>query len=210
MTTSAQPALTEQSALIDGVTIHYATGPLAEPGTPGVLLLHGWGGSIQSWTPVTADLLARGRRVLVLDFPGFGKSSLPPFPWGVEDYTRNLIALIEQLGFCPCSVVAHSFGGRVALVLAATRPDLVRRLVLTAGAGIRTDAPSSLRNWQPAQAKPSSSYRGCRACVNKLFARLPRRTTSKRGHCGNLYQGGVAGLTRLRGPYYRADLAHLG
>lgn len=137
---------------IGGVALHYVRGSVPPPSPPPAdapvrraLLLHGWGGSIASWEPVTEDLLARGFEVLAVDFPGFGNSGLPPAPWGVEDYTNHLIALLDELAFAPTNVIAHSFGGRVALVLAASRPDLVRRLVLVAAAGIRTDAPAPLR-----------------------------------------------------------------
>lgn len=69
------------------------------------------GGSIESWRPVTAALLERGFQVLVVDFPGFGRSSPPPSAWGVPDYTETLIALIESLAFAPSNIIAHSFGG---------------------------------------------------------------------------------------------------
>ena len=48
-----------------------------------------------------------------------------------------IAALIEKLGICRCDIIAHSFGCRVALWLAANEPDLVNRLVLTGAAGIR-------------------------------------------------------------------------
>lgn len=111
-----------------------------------VLLLHGWGGSIQSWQPVISDLLARDASVLALDFPGFGASSLPPHAWGVPDYTANLVALLQQLAYAPTNIIAHSFGGRVALVLAASEPAMVKRLLLVAAAGIRTERPAPLRS----------------------------------------------------------------
>ncbi len=140
---------TEAALPINGVQFHYIIGQPAQP-DPALpprraLLLHGWGGSIESWRPVTAALLERGFQVLVVDFPGFGRSSPPPSAWGVPDYTETLIALIESLAFAPSNIIAHSFGGRVALILAATRPDLVKRLVLVSAAGIRTDSPSLLR-----------------------------------------------------------------
>ncbi len=134
---------------IAGVAIHYVQGmvPSDTAAAPHkrALLLHGWGGSIASWEPVTEALLAQGFEVLVVDFPGFGSSPPPPVAWGVEDYTHHLIGLLDELGFAPANVIAHSFGGRVAIMLAATRPDLVRRLVLVAAAGIRTATPSLLR-----------------------------------------------------------------
>jgi pimeloyl-ACP methyl ester carboxylesterase len=90
---------------------------------------------------VLTDLLRRGYEVLALDFPGFGQSDLPSQPWGVPDYAHNLRELLLQIGFYPADIIAHSFGGRVAIVLAATWPEMVRRMVLVASAGIRMQSP---------------------------------------------------------------------
>ncbi len=131
------PLLEEGQVSIDGVNVRYVRGGRGQR----VLLLHGWGGSTASWGPVLDDLLNRGYEVLAVDFPGFGGSDLPPRPWGVPDYAHNLRQLLLQTGFYPAHVIAHSFGGRVALVLAACWPELVRRMVLVAGAGIRLQSP---------------------------------------------------------------------
>ncbi len=124
----------DSKILIGAVNIHYK---LAGTGDR-VLLLHGWGGSIDSWLPVTKDLLAKSYQVLAIDFPGFGKSDPPPEPWGVPQYATALQELLDRLDFRPTHVVGHSFGGRVAIVLAAERPEQVNKLVLVAAAGIRT------------------------------------------------------------------------
>lgn len=101
-----------------------------------VLLLHGWGCSTQHFAPIAAEL-ARDHRVTVMDFPGHGKSGRPPQPWGVPEYAACVKDLMEQLEIAPCDIIAHSFGGRVALHLAADDPDLVDRLVLTGCAGLK-------------------------------------------------------------------------
>ncbi len=167
---------TEATRTINGVQFHYIIGQPAphDPALPPrrALLLHGWGGSIESWRPVTANLVERGFQVVVVDFPGFGRSSPPPGAWGVSDYTETLIALIESLAFAPSNIIAHSFGGRVALVLAATRPDLVKRLVLVSAAGIRTDAPSSLRRTATKLGKAVFSLPGLAGIGEQIRARV--------------------------------------
>jgi pimeloyl-ACP methyl ester carboxylesterase len=132
-----QTEVHDSKVVIGAVNIHYK---LAGAGDR-VLLLHGWGGSIDSWLPVTKDLLAKSYQVLAIDFPGFGESDPPPGPWGVPEYTISLAELLERLEFYPTHVVAHSFGGRVAIMLAAERPELVNKLVLVAGAGVRIVSP---------------------------------------------------------------------
>lgn len=123
-------------AEIAGTTVHYE---LTGSGERRVVLLHGWGCS-GALMRAAAEALSDGMRVLSIDFPGFGESGRPPEPWGVPEYARCLRELLAQLDFLPCSAVAHSFGGRVAVWLASEEPDLFEKLVITGGAGIRKPA----------------------------------------------------------------------
>lgn len=101
-----------------------------------VLLLHGWGGSVDSWIPVT-NFLKDKCRVTVIDFPGHGMSDDPDENgWSVDEYFDFTAEFIEALGIAGCDIIAHSFGGRVALQLAAKRPELVGKLLLTGAAGL--------------------------------------------------------------------------
>lgn len=115
-----------------GTTIHYE---LTGHGEKRVVLLHGWGCDETLMKPV-ADALEKDMRVLRLDFPGHGKSGRPPKPWGVPEYAGALLELLKKLDFLPCSVIAHSFGGRVATYLAAQDQTLFERLIFTGAAGI--------------------------------------------------------------------------
>ena len=102
-----------------------------------VLLLHGWGGSVDNWIPVT-NFLKEKCRVTVIDFPGHGQSGEPDESgWSVDEYFDFTAQLIEKLGIAGCDIIAHSFGGRVTLQLAAKRPELVGRLLLTGAAGLK-------------------------------------------------------------------------
>ena len=117
---------------IKGVKLHYE-----QSGQGGnILMLHGWGCSTKHFEPI-AKALEKDYRVTVIDFPAHGESSQPPEPWGVSDFAACVKELIERLGIAPCDIIAHSFGGRVALYLAANEPQLVNRLVLTGCAGLR-------------------------------------------------------------------------
>lgn len=101
-----------------------------------VLFLHGWGGSSISFSGVAASLSSRFK-VINLDFPGFGKSKEPNMPWSVEDYAMAVKRLLDELGASQVSVVAHSFGGRVAIKLAYLFPEIIDKLVLVDSAGLR-------------------------------------------------------------------------
>jgi pimeloyl-ACP methyl ester carboxylesterase len=101
-----------------------------------VVLLHGWGASSQSMATLSGALID-SFRVLAVDLPGFGWSMAPPTAWGIADYAGNVAGLMRETGIRGAALVGHSFGGRIAISLAAKRPALVSRLVLVASAGIR-------------------------------------------------------------------------
>ena len=108
-----------------------------EQGTP-VLLLHGWGCAISHFEPIINDL-KKDHRVTALDFPGHGQSGRPPEPWGVPEYAECVKAVMGQMHLEKCDLIAHSFGGRVALWLAANEPHMVNRMILTGCAGLRSE-----------------------------------------------------------------------
>ncbi|MBQ3669021.1 MAG: alpha/beta hydrolase [Clostridia bacterium] len=116
----------------DGVKLAY---DISGEGDRTVLLLHGWGGSRKSWLPVERDLKP-DMRVINLDFPGFGESTEPNRPWSVTEYRDITLALIDHLKIDSLELIAHSFGGRVALMLNEARPLLVSKQVLTGCAGL--------------------------------------------------------------------------
>lgn len=101
-----------------------------------VLLLHGWGCSMELMRFV-ANGLSGEHQVLMVDFPGHGQSPEPPEPWGVPEYAACLLELLKEQDFLPCSVIAHSFGCRVAVYLASEDETLFDKMILTGAAGIR-------------------------------------------------------------------------
>jgi pimeloyl-ACP methyl ester carboxylesterase len=99
-----------------------------------LVLLHGVGASRAVWRLVT-PALADEHLVIAPDLPGFGES--PPVADGFDlESTAAALAdrLAERAGE-PFDLVGNSLGGAVAIAIAASRPDLVRRLVLAAPAG---------------------------------------------------------------------------
>ncbi len=109
---------------------------------PAVVVLHGWGGRIESMTPVL-DCLAPFFRVLSFDLPGFGDSPAPTGAWGTADYASFLRDALAELGVKRAHFVGHSYGAKTSLYLAATDPGLVNKLVLQGSSGLRT--PPDLR-----------------------------------------------------------------
>lgn len=116
---------------IDGLRIRYKQAGKGEP----VLLLHGWGGQLESMDPI-ANALAQQFAITSIDFPGHGESSLPPRPWRVSDFLDLTLKLMDRFALERPGIVAHSFGGRVTIKLAAAHPVRAGRLLFTAGAGV--------------------------------------------------------------------------
>ncbi len=125
---------------IDGLTVRYEVGGQGQP----VLLLHGWGGAIESFTPVSNDL-RRSYTVYAFDFPGFGESTLPPVPWGSADYAQLTLKLMDRLKLDTSHLIGHSFGGQVSMALSARYPQRVGKLVLVNSAGIRARRRPAVR-----------------------------------------------------------------
>jgi len=104
-------------------TLHAET--WGEADAPRVVCLHGVTGRGAGWHRLAKGWLAE-YHVLAPDLIGHGVSPYEP-PWSI---TENLDAIVETVGREPAVWIGHSFGGRLALELAARRPALVDRLVL--------------------------------------------------------------------------------
>jgi pimeloyl-ACP methyl ester carboxylesterase len=101
-----------------------------------LLLLHGWGQSVDSVKPL-GELLTRSSQVHLIDLPGFGRSPAPEHAWSAFDYADRIIHYLDKKNIGQVDLAGHSFGGKVALCRAIRYPDRVRRLVRIATSGIR-------------------------------------------------------------------------
>ncbi len=99
-----------------------------------LLMLHGYLATKESFYP-QIEYFSRFYRVTALDFLGFGNSGELTEPYSVSDYADWLCAALTQLQIQSPYVIAHSFGGRVA-VKCLSRGNLFERAVLTGCAGI--------------------------------------------------------------------------
>ena len=101
-----------------------------------VVVLHGWGGRIESMAPVLR-CLEGGFRTIALDLPGFGEAPLPSAVWGTPDHAEFVADALGVAGIERAHFIGHSFGGKTALYLAATHSQLVDHLVLVGSNGVR-------------------------------------------------------------------------
>jgi pimeloyl-ACP methyl ester carboxylesterase len=126
----------EKEILIDNLKINYK---IAGQG-PAILILHGWGGSSDSWLKVQEILAKAGFKVICPDFPGFGKSKTPLERWGVGDYANFVNNFIKKTCGEPAEpffLLGHSFGGRVAIKFSVLWPEKIKSLILCDSSGIK-------------------------------------------------------------------------
>ena len=115
-------------------------GEVTGDGPPTVLALHGWRRTHGDFSAVLAPPDGTsGERpgddgrpldAVAPDLPGFGATPAPAEAWGSSEYAACVAELLDDMAG-PVVVIGHSFGGRVAVQLAAARPEAVRALVLT-------------------------------------------------------------------------------
>lgn len=109
---------------------------------PRVLALHGWGRSrtdFEGWLS--------GYQAIALDLPGFGASPPPVEPMGAAGYAELVGPVLSEFEMPPV-IVGHSFGGRVAVALAASRPEAASGLVLAGVPLIRLNGPAGKPPWR--------------------------------------------------------------
>jgi pimeloyl-ACP methyl ester carboxylesterase len=111
----------------------------ARPDVPHLLCGHGWGQSGAALLPLAESLRPFAGSTLI-DFPGFGKSAMPPAAWGTADYADFMAEWVVSFGIkTPLIWLGHSFGCRVGLQLAARHPQLISGMVLIAAAGLKRE-----------------------------------------------------------------------
>jgi pimeloyl-ACP methyl ester carboxylesterase len=133
---------------------------------PGVVCLHANSSSSAQWRPLT-ELLAPRFHVLAVDSYGSGKS--PPWPGDRPLRLRDEVELVEPVrdrAGSPHAIVAHSYGGAVALVAAALRPERIRALALY---------EPVLFSLLDAESPPPNAADGIRAAVADGVAAVERR-----------------------------------
>ncbi|MBP0438325.1 alpha/beta fold hydrolase [Tianweitania sediminis] len=113
-----------------------------EGGRP-LLVIPTGGGSSAQFAPVVSGL-ARGRQVFAVDYFGNGLSEKLDRDVTIDMLAEDMAALIEALGFQEVDVWGSHTGSLVALELAVTRPDLVRRAVLEGPVFIDPDFQADL------------------------------------------------------------------
>lgn len=100
-----------------------------------LLFVHGYAGVLESWE-YQINYFARHYRVVALDLRGHGQSDAPYTDYTMAEMVSDLQAVVEELDFPPQFIlIAHSFGGSIAVEYANAHPERLAKLVLIATAG---------------------------------------------------------------------------
>ena len=107
-------------------------GPLGGTSKGTVVCVHGCAGNLEQWSAQIAHL-AQERRVIAPDLRGHGRSQVKQSAYSLEEFLWDLTQLLTQLQVDePFVLMAHSFGGPIAITFAATQPQRLSRLLLIA------------------------------------------------------------------------------
>lgn len=121
-----------------GVHLHAVVADPIEPAPDAgtFLLVHGLASNAQLWSGISADLAARGHRVVAVDQRGHGLSTKVDDGFDFGTLTDDLLAVVDAMELGRPVVVGQSWGANVALELAVRHPDRVAALVCIDGGHI--------------------------------------------------------------------------
>ena len=115
---------TSQRVDVDGVSIHVLRWP--RPAAPPLLLVHATGFLADLWRQVAAGL-CEDYDVAAVDVRGHGRSGRPDGRYDFPEMAGDVAGVLDALGWRDVYAAGHSMGGALALIVAARRPELVRR-----------------------------------------------------------------------------------
>jgi pimeloyl-ACP methyl ester carboxylesterase len=134
MTTGGNPEI-GATADANGIKTNYLEAGAGDP----VVLIHGSGPGVTSYANwrLVMPALAENFRVVAPDMVGFGFSERPAnIEYGIQTWADQVVGLMDTLELPTAHLVGNSFGGAIALRIAAKHPDRVGKLVLMGSMGV--------------------------------------------------------------------------
>ncbi len=101
-----------------------------------IVLVHGWGGDLNSLEGLRGKLTDFGYTVFNLELKGFGQSGEPEFPWDVKDFSNYIVEFCKTENIFKPILVGHSFSGKIVLDIAANNLFELGKIVLIGADGI--------------------------------------------------------------------------
>lgn len=126
----------ERKVKANGINVRVVTS--SDEGKAPLLMLHGIYDRAENWLPV-AEALARDYWLIMPDLRGHYRSDWPEQGYDLTDYASDAVGLLDAFGIEQASVLGHSLGALITMVLAGQAPDRVRTVVLE-------DPPSDLND----------------------------------------------------------------
>jgi pimeloyl-ACP methyl ester carboxylesterase len=142
-----------------------------------ILFLHGWGGNSDSFAPIV-NYFSKYYKVLSPTMPSEAETQTV---WTLDDYVNYIARILADNNIAKCHIIAHSFGARVAVLLA--RKHIVDKMVIVGGAGLKprfniiTWTKIKLYKWLKI-GHGSSDYQKLTAAGKKTFINIISRDLS--------------------------------
>jgi pimeloyl-ACP methyl ester carboxylesterase len=185
---------------VRGLRLHFLEwGPA---GAPALCFLHG-GAAHAHWFDRVTPAFTDRFHVLALDQRGHGESEwAEPPAYGTEDFTGDLLALMDALGLARMAVIGHSMGGHNAMTFAAWHPARVSALVIIDS---RPAIPAERLHVMHARGRRLPRAHPTEEAAVQAFRLLPRETVADPAFLAHLAR---AGMTRRNGGWgWRFDPA---
>lgn len=129
-------------------------------GTP-LLLLHGLGGSLESWTN-NISFLSTKFRVIALDLPGFGMSDKPKIDYSINFYLSFLEKFIKKIKLSRFFIIGSSLGGHIAVEFTIRNRKMVNKIILVSPAGSAKNLQRYQRIKKVHQNSRWEIFKGCK------------------------------------------------
>lgn len=100
-----------------------------------IVILPGWGETRNTFLEMISILMI-DYTVYIIDYPGFGNTPFPNYNLTIDDYALLIIDFLKKLNITNPNIIAHSFGGRISIILASKYNIPIKHLVLIDSAGI--------------------------------------------------------------------------
>lgn len=114
---------------IDASKVHYQ---VTGDGDQNLLFVHGWGCDMQAWN-YQEDYFKNKSKVILIDLPGFGKSSKDFAVYDIDFFAQTIIKLLDKLDVQKVHLIGHSLGHPVIKRIATLNPGLIESLTIVDG-----------------------------------------------------------------------------
>lgn len=117
----------DEFIVANGIRMHYVTEGEGEP----LLLLHGFPQFWYAWRH-QIPVLSKHFKLIVPDLRGYGQTDRPPHiaDYNIDLLGKDIVSLIQALGYKKAHIVGHDWGGAIAWHLALEHPDVIHKLII--------------------------------------------------------------------------------